>query len=128
MVKTQPGLGRSGPVSSCAVHQAANLSSAKIIGPVEFGIRMSLGAARYDVLRLLLRWPLSMVALGVITCIVGSLAIGRVFSRFLFGIKPTDPVTFLVVPPLLAIVALMASYIPVRRATKVDPLIALRDE
>jgi len=94
----------------------------------EFGIRMSLGAARYDVLRLLLRWALSMVAFGVITGIVGSLAIARVLSRFLFGIKPTDPVTFLAVPLLLAIVALLASYIPARRATKVDPLIALRDE
>jgi putative ABC transport system permease protein len=94
----------------------------------EFGIRMSLGAARYDVLRLLLRWALSMVAFGVITGIVGSLAIARVLSGFLFGIKPTDPVTFLAVPLLLAIVALLASYIPARRAMKVDPLIALRDE
>jgi len=94
----------------------------------EFGIRMSLGAARYDVLKLLLRWALSMVAFGVITGIVGSLAIARVLSGFLFGIKPTDPVTFLAVPLLLAIVALLASYIPARRAMKVDPLIALRDE
>jgi predicted permease len=94
----------------------------------EFGIRMSLGAARYDVLKLLLRWALSMVAFGVITGIVGSLAIARVLSGFLFGIKPTDPVTFLAVPLLLAIVALLASYIPARRAMKVDLLIALRDE
>jgi predicted permease len=94
----------------------------------EIGIRMSLGAARYDVLKLLLRWALSMVALGVITGIVGSVAITRVLSGFLFGIKPTDPVTFLAVPSLLAIVALLASYIPARRATKVDPIIALRDE
>ena len=94
----------------------------------EFGIRMSLGAARYDVLKLLLRWALSMVALCVITGIAGSLAIARVLSGFLFGIKPTDPITFLAIPMLLATVALLASYIPARRATKVDPLIALRDE
>ncbi|MGE5054870.1 MAG: ABC transporter permease [Acidobacteriota bacterium] len=94
----------------------------------EFGIRMSLGAARSDVLKLLLRWALSMVALGVVTGIVGSVAITRVLSGFLFGIKPTDPVTFLAVPSLLAIVALLASYIPARQATKVDPIIALRDE
>ena len=94
----------------------------------EFGIRMSLGAARSDVLNLLLRWALSMVALGVITGIVGSVAITRVLSGFLFGIKPTDPMTFLTVPLVLATVALLASYIPARRATKVDPMIALRDE
>ena len=94
----------------------------------EIGIRMSLGAARYDVLKLLLRWALSMVTLGVITGIVGSVATTRVLSGFLFGIKPMDPVTFLAVPLLLASVALLASYIPARRATQVDPMIALRDE
>jgi putative ABC transport system permease protein len=94
----------------------------------EIGIRMSLGAARYDVLKLLLGWALSMVALGVITGIVGSVAIARVLSGFLFGIKPTDPITFLAVPLLLGAVALLASYIPARRATQVDPMIALRYE
>jgi len=94
----------------------------------EIGIRMSLGAVRYDVLKLLLGWALSVVALGVITGIVGSVAITRVLSGFLFGIKPMDPITFLAVPVLLAIVALLASYIPIRRATKVNPMIALRYE
>jgi ABC-type antimicrobial peptide transport system permease subunit len=94
----------------------------------EIGIRMSLGAARYDVLKLLLGWALSVVALGVITGIVGSVAITRVLSGFLFGIKPMDPITFLAVLLLLATVALLASYIPARRATKVDPMIALRYE
>jgi putative ABC transport system permease protein len=68
------------------------------------------------------------VALGVITGIAGSVAITRVLSGFLFGIKPMDPITFLAVPLLLATVALLASYIPARRATKVDPMIALRYE
>jgi predicted permease len=94
----------------------------------EIGIRMSLGAARDDVLKLLLRWALSLVALGVIFGILGSVAITRLLSGFLFGIQPTDPITFLAVPLLLATIALLASYIPARRATKVDPMIALRYE
>ena len=94
----------------------------------EIGIRMALGAARNQILKLLLGWALSMVVLGVICGMVGSVAITRVLSGFLFGIKSTDPITFLAVPLLLAMVALLASYVPARRATKVDPLIALRDE
>jgi predicted permease len=94
----------------------------------EIGIRMSLGAARYDVLKLLLAWALALVAQGVIAGILGSLAVTRLLSGFLFGIKSTDPVTFLAVPLLLATIALLASYIPARRATKVDPMVALRYE
>jgi len=94
----------------------------------EIGIRMSLGAARFDVLKLLLGWALRMVALGVIAGIVGSVVITRLLGGFLFGIKPTDPITFLAVPLLLGAVALLASYIPARRAMKVDPMIALRYE
>jgi predicted permease len=94
----------------------------------EIGIRISLGAARYDVLKLLLGWALSLVALGVIAGIVGSVAATRLLSGFLFGIKATDPITFLAVPLLLASIALLASYIPARRATKVDPMVALRYE
>jgi putative ABC transport system permease protein len=89
---------------------------------------MSLGATRSDVLKQLVGWALSMVALGVMTGIVASVAITRVLSGFLFRIKPTDPITFLAVPVLLGTVALLASYIPARRATKVDPMIALRYE
>ena len=69
-----------------------------------------------------------MVALGVVTGVVGSVAITRVLSGFLFGIKPMDSLTFLAVPLLLSTVALLASYVPARGATKVDPMIALRDE
>jgi predicted permease len=94
----------------------------------EIGIRISLGAAHYDILKLLVGWALSLVALGVITGIVGSVAITRLLSGFLFGIKPNDPVTFMAVPLLLATVALLASYIPARRAAKVDPIVALRFE
>lgn len=94
----------------------------------EIGIRMSLGAKRHDVLKLLLGWALSLVALGVVAGILGSLAVTRLLSGFLFGIKSTDPVTFLAIPPILATIALLASYIPARRATKVDPMVALRYE
>jgi len=94
----------------------------------EIGIRISLGAARYDVLKLLLGWALSLVALGVICGILGSVALARLLSGFLFGIKSTDQVTFLAVPMLLASIALLASYVPARRATKVNPMVALRYE
>ena len=94
----------------------------------EIGIRMSLGALRYDVLKLLLGWALSLVALGVVAGILGSLAVTRLLREFLFGIKPTDPVTFVAIPLILATIALFASYIPARRATKVDPMVALRYE
>jgi len=94
----------------------------------EIGIRMSLGAVRHDVLKLMLRWALSLVALGVIVGILGSVAFARLLKAFLFGIKSTDSVTFLAVPLLLATIALLASYIPARRATKVDPIVALRYE
>jgi ABC-type antimicrobial peptide transport system permease subunit len=88
----------------------------------------ALGAARYDVLRLLLGWALSLVSVGVIVGILGSVAVTRLLSGFLFGIKPTDPMTFLAVPLLLASIALLASYVPARRATKIDPMAALRCE
>ena len=94
----------------------------------EIGIRMSLGAARYDVMKLVLGWALSLVTLGVIAGILGSVAVTRLLAGFLFGIKSMDPVTFLAVPLLLATIALLASYIPARRAMKVDPTVALRYE
>jgi ABC-type lipoprotein release transport system permease subunit len=64
----------------------------------------------------------------VIVGILGSVAVTRLLSGFLFGIKPTDPMTFLAVPLLLASIALLASYVPARRATKIDPMAALRCE
>jgi predicted permease len=94
----------------------------------EIGIRMALGAQRSDVLRLVLSEALSMAALGVGIGIVASLAISRLLSTLLFGISPTDPLTFAGVAALLALVALLASYIPARRAIRVDPMIALRYE
>ncbi len=94
----------------------------------EIGIRMSLGAQRGNVLGLVLGEGARMAALGVATGIVASVAITRVMSTLLFGISPTDPVTFVGVAVLLSFVALLASYIPARRAMRVDPIIALRYE
>jgi putative ABC transport system permease protein len=94
----------------------------------EIGIRMSLGAARGNILRLVLGEGVRIAALGVLIGIAASLAITRLISSLLFGISATDPVTFIGVAILLSAIAILASYIPARRATRVDPLVALRYE
>ena len=94
----------------------------------EIGIRMSLGAERGDVLRLILGAGARLAATGVAIGIAASLAITRLMSSLLFGISPNDPFTFIGVAVLLCFVALLASYIPARRAMRVDPMVALRYE
>jgi ABC-type antimicrobial peptide transport system permease subunit len=89
---------------------------------------MALGAKQSDVLRLVLVEGLRLTMLGVVLGIAGALASTRVLTNLLFEVKPTDPMTFIGFSFLVAVVALLASYIPARRATKVDPLVALRYE
>lgn len=94
----------------------------------EIGIRMALGAQKFDVLKLTVGQGLKLVLIGVAIGLVGALVLTRLMSTLLFGITATDPVTFVAISLVLIAVACLASYIPARRATKVDPLKALRYE
>ena len=94
----------------------------------EIGVRMALGAQTSDVLKLVLRNGMVLALVGVLVGLGGAFALTRVMTSLLFGITPTDAVTFGTVSALLMLVALFACYIPARRATKVDPLMALRYE
>ena len=94
----------------------------------EIGVRMALGAPRKNVLGLFLSRSFKVVALGVVTGLVLVLALGRVMANLLYNVKPTDVLTFAGAALLLCIAAFLASYLPARRATKVNPLVALRHE
>lgn len=94
----------------------------------EIAIRMAVGATVRDVLKLILSQGLKMIALGIIFGLAGALALSRLIARLLFSVSATDPLTFALVALLLTGVALLACYIPARKATKVDPMVALRHE
>ena len=94
----------------------------------ELGIRMALGASRADVLRLVILQGIRLTLIGVVVGVIVSLAASRLIASLLFGVSPTDLVTFVVVPLLLALAALAATYLPARRATRIDPMVALRYE
>ena len=94
----------------------------------EIGIRVALGARRWDVLRLVLSHSVQMAVLGVFIGVAASLALTRLMDKMLYGVSATDPLTFFAVAVVLTCVALAASYIPARRAMRVDPIVALRYE
>ncbi|MGI9107413.1 MAG: ADOP family duplicated permease [Pyrinomonadaceae bacterium] len=94
----------------------------------EIGIRMALGAQKRDVLRLVMRQGITPALVGIGAGLIGALMITRLMSSLLYGVSATDPLTFIAISLLLIIVALLACYVPARRATRVDPLIALKYE
>ncbi len=94
----------------------------------EIGVRMALGAGRWDVLRMILGEGAKMAALGVVLGLAGAVVLTRLMANMLFGVSAHDPLTLTAVASLLVLVALAACYVPARRATKVDPMVALRYE
>ena len=94
----------------------------------ELGIRLALGAQTRSVLKLVTLQGMKLALIGLVLGLLSSFALTRLMDSLLFEVGTTDPLTFVVVPLLLGIVAFIACYIPARRATKVDPLIALRCE
>jgi putative ABC transport system permease protein len=91
-------------------------------------VRIALGAQWRDVLKMILRSGMTLVVIGLAIGLAGALALTRLMSTLLFEVSPADPITFAAVAVAVILAALLACYIPARRATKVDPLIALRYE
>jgi FtsX-like permease family len=94
----------------------------------EIGVRMALGASAREVMWLVLRQSLGMIFVGIGLGIAAALAAGRLLERLVAGMRPTEPLTFAIMIPVLVVAALFASFVPARRASRVDPMSALRQE
>jgi len=94
----------------------------------EIGVRMALGARYGNVLALVLRQGLTLAGCGIIAGMLGALGLTRLLSSLLYGVTPTDPLTFAATPAILLGVAALACWIPARRAARIDPMLALRQE
>jgi putative ABC transport system permease protein len=94
----------------------------------EIGVRMALGAERRDVLRLVMGESLSLVVAGVVLGLAGAIAAGRLVDNLLFGLASIDPITMAGAVAVLALLSTIAGYIPARRASRIDPMVALRYE
>jgi putative ABC transport system permease protein len=94
----------------------------------EIGIRLALGAQPGKVLQLVIRQALMLTSLGIAIGLAGAIAVTRIMASLLFGVSATDGLTFVITPLLLGSIAVLASYIPARRAAKVDPMVALHYE
>ena len=97
-------------------------------GTHDIGVRMALGAQRGSIVWMVVRQAMELTGAGIVAGLIGAVLLTRVMSTLLFGVSATDIVTFSAVPVILATIALLASYLPARRATQVDPVVALRDE
>src|SRR6185295_1977502 len=93
----------------------------------EIGIRMALGAQRDDILRMFLGKGIALAGLGIVAGLVFSASTAPLMTSLLYGVRPHDPAVFLIAPLLLFAIAVLASYLPARRATEVDPISAFRE-
>ncbi|HEY6391820.1 MAG TPA: FtsX-like permease family protein, partial [Bryobacteraceae bacterium] len=94
----------------------------------EIGVRMALGASAREVMWMVLRQSLGMIFVGVVVGVSAAFAAGRVLGRLVEGMRPTEPSTFAIMVSVLVVAALLASFVPARRASRVDPMRALRQE
>jgi len=113
-------------LAACGLYGVIAYSASERTG--EIGVRMALGAGRRDVLALVMRQGAAMVAVGLAAGIVLARALSLVLAGTLYSVSPNDPLTFVMVIAVLATVSAAACYLPALRATRVDPLVALRNE